>query len=459
MLADGFPLGRRPPDANKDVLSGSDFLSILMDTSPRRRNTKTTLDPPHTTVVEIEDYIIQTGQPKNNERSSRSTLPFAQSATTEHLVDLSNKISDSSDSSNDGVILAVRISSSVGKTINKELHQAISSNNIEEITTDEITTLIPTTDITSRNFVLEDVPSIIAKSSKSELNVEESEPITKDNPIGYEEGYPAKVEPLPSQAHLSYDPTADFLNQGFSKSTKQPVHHTVIYHDHKDNPKGARSVSYSSIIQALPQLSVETEKPIQYERHERNYNGAQVSFVNNFNDNPERRKNDSRPYTLQSENKNVYPPKVSQVTESWQNSEKQQASQITTERNWETQEKAYVPPSPTPRLPKVYGRAEQNYEVDEAVSIETNGRAHGVQPSVPPRSEKKHDDNQKVGYVVEGRNYRKYRVEERTADGFIVGEYGVVSHDDGSLRGVRYTADGTINPRVISEALMKFLSL
>lgn len=65
----------------------------------------------------------------------------------------------------------------------------------------------------------------------------------------------------------------------------------------------------------------------------------------------------------------------------------------------------------------------------------------------------------KVGYVVEGRNYRKYRVEERTPDGFIVGEYGVVSHDDGSLRGVRYTADGTINPRLIYDALMKFLAL
>lgn len=65
----------------------------------------------------------------------------------------------------------------------------------------------------------------------------------------------------------------------------------------------------------------------------------------------------------------------------------------------------------------------------------------------------------KVGYVVEGRNYRKYRVEERTPDGFIVGEYGVLSHDDGSLRGVRYTADGTINPRLIYDALMKFLAL
>ncbi|XP_058127345.1 uncharacterized protein LOC131291028 [Anopheles ziemanni] len=68
-------------------------------------------------------------------------------------------------------------------------------------------------------------------------------------------------------------------------------------------------------------------------------------------------------------------------------------------------------------------------------------------------------DDAKVGYVVEGRNYRKYRVEEKTPDGFIVGEYGVLSHNDGNLRGVRYTADSDINPRLIYDALLKFLSL
>lgn len=69
------------------------------------------------------------------------------------------------------------------------------------------------------------------------------------------------------------------------------------------------------------------------------------------------------------------------------------------------------------------------------------------------------DVDPKVGYVVEGRNFRKYRVEEKTSDGFIVGEYGVVSTNDGSLRGVRYTADSNINPNLIHKALMKFLSL
>lgn len=69
------------------------------------------------------------------------------------------------------------------------------------------------------------------------------------------------------------------------------------------------------------------------------------------------------------------------------------------------------------------------------------------------------DDDSKVAYVVEGRNYRKYRVEEKTDDGFIVGEYGVVDHNDGNLRGVRYTADSTINPSLIQKALLTFLKL
>ncbi|XP_055676453.1 uncharacterized protein LOC129785836 [Lutzomyia longipalpis] len=101
---------------------------------------------------------------------------------------------------------------------------------------------------------------------------------------------------------------------------------------------------------------------------------------------------------------------------------------------------------------------ERNYEVDEAVSVMTSGRHHGIQPS-PSAATPITDDAKKVGYVVEGRNFRKYRVEEKTADGFIVGEYGVVSNDDGNLRGVRYTADSNISPSLIYNALLKFLSL
>ncbi|CAG4948613.1 unnamed protein product [Colias eurytheme] len=100
---------------------------------------------------------------------------------------------------------------------------------------------------------------------------------------------------------------------------------------------------------------------------------------------------------------------------------------------------------------------EKNYEVDEKVSVMTDGRSHGVQPNNNPENCKQ--ENCKVGYVVEGRQYRKYRVEERTSDGFIVGEYGVVRNEDGALRGVRYTADSEASPRLIHDALMKFLQL
>ncbi|PZC82748.1 hypothetical protein B5X24_HaOG209846 [Helicoverpa armigera] len=100
---------------------------------------------------------------------------------------------------------------------------------------------------------------------------------------------------------------------------------------------------------------------------------------------------------------------------------------------------------------------EKNYEVDEKISVLTDGRSHGVQPDTT--TEKCKQDTCKVGYVLEGRQFKKYRVEERTPDGFIVGEYGVVRNEDGALRGVRYTADGDASPRLIHDALMKFLQL
>ncbi|XP_039494030.1 mucin-5AC [Drosophila santomea] len=187
----------------------------------------------------------------------------------------------------------------------------------------------------------------------------------------------------------------------------------------------------------------------------------------------------------------------------------------------------------TTERPELYTpTSEQNYEIEESVSVMTNGRAHGPQggaggggvggvagsgavgqittPASPvPQSSTTAspsrginrgrgsvvynanandysdgdddgdaggdgdgdgdtgsegqgagtEDEDKVAYVVEGRNYRKYRVEEKTDDGFIVGEYGVVDHNDGNLWGVRYTADSTINRSLIQKALLTFLKL
>ncbi|XP_022122820.2 uncharacterized protein LOC110998461 [Pieris rapae] len=105
---------------------------------------------------------------------------------------------------------------------------------------------------------------------------------------------------------------------------------------------------------------------------------------------------------------------------------------------------------------RIEHQPEKNYEVDEKVSVQTDGRSHGEQANNPENCKQ---ENCKVGYVVEGRQFRKYRVEERTSDGFIVGEYGVVRNEDGALRGVRYTADSEASPRLIHDALMKFLQL
>lgn len=118
-----------------------------------------------------------------------------------------------------------------------------------------------------------------------------------------------------------------------------------------------------------------------------------------------------------------------------------------------------LPPTMESTTHQLSSTPEQNYEIDEAVSVMTNGQEHGVQPPTNSPSNAVADPDPKVGFVVEGRNFRKYRVEEKTPDGFIVGEYGVVSNNDGSLRGVRYTADSNISPNLIYEALMKFLSL
>lgn len=113
---------------------------------------------------------------------------------------------------------------------------------------------------------------------------------------------------------------------------------------------------------------------------------------------------------------------------------------------------------------------DDNENINESSSTNTENEFHkefteqktddvGVGSAAHSYRSTEEEDDAKFGYVVEGRNYRKYRVEEKTSDGYLVGEYGVLSHNDGSLRGVRYTADSNINPRLIHDALMKFLSL
>ncbi|KAJ8983252.1 hypothetical protein NQ317_015599 [Molorchus minor] len=455
MVTDGLPIGRRERGIDNDILAGADFLSVFIETSLRRAYSETTTPSP-TTPLALDEENAQT-IPYTYIRTPRGTSPFAQ--PTENQFELyqttlnSDNKKDNGDSSE---IVAIHVSSSVDRTIDNS--QSVRKNAISDSITES-----PTTELLDQIFLAaQEHPSIVAKSSKSELSVEESEPITRNSDLdSLEIGYPAKVEEIPSPVRRSFNPST-FLNSDLPKGSKQPLHQTFIYHDSPGDPSRARSVSYSTVIQHPNIQSDIMPNPQQHERRERNYNGAQNSPINSFEANNEKNKTSATFQGDVTDLKSSSSVPLISTPKSWPSSEENYEvsakSSATTERNWEIQQKPY---SHSPPIPKVYGRSEQNYEVDEAVSVDTNGRVHGLQPSLAPTSAKNSskDDNQKFGYVVEGRNFRKYRVEERTADGFIVGEYGVVSHDDGSLRGVRYTADGTINPRLIYDALMKFLSL
>lgn len=53
----------------------------------------------------------------------------------------------------------------------------------------------------------------------------------------------------------------------------------------------------------------------------------------------------------------------------------------------------------------------------------------------------------------------KYQVEEKTPDGYIIGEFGVISRSTDGFRGVRYIAHKSIDKQLIQDMLQTFLSL
>lgn len=353
------------------------------------------------------------------------------------------------------MVITVSVSSSVGQGKQRS----------EEEKIEAATTYSPLRFFDKGFVKTEERPSLVAETIKTEFSVEESEPITS----------------LSGQLGLEYPAGVSRLNK--------PSHREAYTEKYQESARG-RSVSHGTLQQNLSgnrRVDLWNGDKIQnHNREERHYE----SSINGFNSNryqyvPKQNESatnigdkEQSPSFLIKNEANLVTNKFNPLgfTESsleiWEQPRSTTPISETTEKNWGQPESNYgVQQKPHQNLPIVYGRPEENYEVDEAVSVMTNGRAHGIQP-VPQSTtktyekpnqkinqHKKQNDNQKVGYVVEGRNYRKYRVEERTSDGFIVGEYGVVSHDDGSLRGVRYTADGTISPRLIYDALMKFLSL
>ncbi|KAK9887257.1 hypothetical protein WA026_021108 [Henosepilachna vigintioctopunctata] len=488
LTSEALPIMRQERSVNEGPLHGSDFLSVFIDSAYPKKG-KSPTEAPKRTQTSTEHRVL------------RSTLHFPSFSenfrrnqpTVGNLFEFKRSSQISSENlKSDGVVLAVRVSSSVGKSlINKNRQQQNfeqNKNDIEESTTNTIQwsstdkmqtseslqnnkdfTVLgesshePRSSVTNndKNHIAdivdqfsvasEDHPSVIAESNTSEFNIEEKDPITTNSDLGasqstYGDGY------VPSRLP-DFNPPAELLRNGQSQTKIHPYQQTVIFHNTAGNNQ-ARSVSYSTVAQGISNIgnkNWDETKPKIHERQERNFDGSKTSgLINNFGNNPKphdtiHQSSSSFGATERSDTLwNVNPSTTARTPKSDGN-------------DWESPEKSYgVQPSPK----TLYSaQPEQNYEVDESVSVVTNGRVHGIQPKEPDPKINKKDDNQKVGYVVEGRNYRKYRVEERTSDGFIVGEYGVVSHDDGSLRGVRYTADGTINPRLIYDALMKFLSL
>lgn len=459
-VSEGLPLNWRELSYHDDIIAGEEFLSIFlksrlqeaqMAVEDRQRSLTTTLE----TILDSDNDLIE-HSPKELFRQSRSTsfltAPISQplTATPQQFPTVSTTpfqgIRDGDESSENSSSKSSNLYTvSVDKTTNTEVAPPLSTTEVYGA------------------VVSEERPSIFAEVNKSDFSVEEGEPISRTTNIAHE--YPS--------TEATSDPNTIALYSTPQRSVNQQ---NFVYHNYPDNGDRSRSVSFSSVIQELPQQTVlsswNIEKPLDGDYKAVTYHS---SPKNNYNTET------GAGATLNFNNTHQSTSGTTSVYYNEKPSAEDQENMMVPIKNnkndrettWQLQTNVYSSARPTSRGPVVYGKPEQNYEVDEAVSIMTNGRTHGVQTvkaqdvnnaALPPLTEQKPESNadpngQKVGYVVEGRNFRKYRVEERTSDGFIVGEYGVVSHNDGSLRGVRYTADSTINPRVIYDALMKFLSL
>lgn len=463
-VSEGLPLNWRELSYQDDIIAGEEFLSIFlrsrlqeaqMAVEDRQPSLTTTLE----TILDSDNDLIEHSS-KELLRQSRSTS-FLTAPVSQPLTVTPQQFSTVSTTP----LQEIRdVDQSSKNSSPKSSSVYTASTNQDSLINTEVAPL-SSTEVYGA-VVSEERPTIFAEANKSDFSVEEGEPIARTTNVAQE--YP------------STEATSDSL---YSNPPERSVNQqNFVYHNYPGSGDRSRSVSFSSVIQELPQQTVlsswNIQKPLDGDYKavtfhsspkDNNYNAQTgASAVLNLNNTHQRASGTTNIYynkkSSVADEDNVMVP----IIKNNEDNTDQQNSMSPRETTWQV----YSSVRPTSRGPVVYGKPEQNYEVDEAVSIMTNGRTHGVQtvktqdvnPAIPPLTAEKPENNadpngQKVGYVVEGRNFRKYRVEEKTSDGFIVGEYGVVSHNDGSLRGVRYTADSTINPRVIYDALMKFLSL
>ena len=183
----------------------------------------------------------------------------------------------------------------------------------------------------------------------------------------------------------------------------------------------------------------------QYEEDEKQYEEDEKGFDED-KENDEQKERDEEEKRLEKEEER----RVKEEEKRFEEEEKRFEEE---EKRFDEEEKRYDEEE------KRYDEEEKRYDAQEENRKFKETEMQNYQQTEDVDKKTEVDDRNKFSYIVDEDNYRKYRVEERTINGFIVGEYGVVKRDDGSLRGVRYTADGSANPQLIHDALMKFLSL
>ncbi|KAJ8730783.1 hypothetical protein PYW08_002196 [Mythimna loreyi] len=338
--------------------------------------------------------------------------------------------------------------------------ESVSTLPIVDKQTDEKSTGIETFTTNSKTYETDD--SVAEPSIKSVEFTKYNERIEKVSPT-------ATMPPVHSQNNVQ-----GLTNRPQNEGRNNPRLTTVSFNIVHDTPKTTNnnepSTSYISTSQIIPNQKHFYDPPKIYSEPAKIYSEPAKFYSEPAKIYSEPAKIYSEPAKVYSEPAKIYsePSKFYSEPASLHLNQNVPSSIPPNYSPWQTPQRPFgsttVNTTPISTVTNVFQKEttiehqpEKNYEVDEKISVLTDGRSHGVQQDTA--TEKCKQENCKVGYVLEGRQFKKYRVEERTPDGFIVGEYGVVRNEDGALRGVRYTADSDASPRLIHDALMKFLQL
>ncbi|KAL3277232.1 hypothetical protein HHI36_012582 [Cryptolaemus montrouzieri] len=256
-------------------LHGSDFLSVFIDSSLPKKTFRTFTESSR----KAFDMSTERRFPRSTlQVSSYTDATRRKSPTVGNFKINRNSKATSDNKNNDELVVAVRVSASVGRTlINKNEHrtsQEQGKNDIEENITQWTPTeksklikaapeYVPSNGETQTNpnhitdvvdqisIASEEHPSIIAESNKNEFNIEEKEPITTNSDMmnphnSYVDNFQL------SQRLPDFNPPPDLLERGQSQTKVHPYQQTVIFHN--TGTDQARSVSYSTVAQGVSNL-------------------------------------------------------------------------------------------------------------------------------------------------------------------------------------------------------------